>query len=82
MGSIRLKFPNHAQDMLQYRNINVDDLKKAIRDPDFTKPLDDGRLKVCKQVGEGKAITVVYYKESTKGTNDYLIITAYYKNKC
>lgn len=82
MAPMRLKFPNHMQDTIQYRDIDIDHVKKAMREPTFTKQIDDGRVKACKQLEDGRAIVVIYYKESTKNTNDYFIITAYYKDKC
>ena len=76
---MRLKFPNHAQERIQERGIDVDHIKKAIREPDFTEPQFEGRILARKQIDKKRLIEVIYFKEvSVKKTNDYLIITAYY----
>lgn len=76
---MRLKFPHHAQERIQERNINIDHIKKAISEPDFTKNVSDGRVRVTKKIDKKRAIEVIYCKEkAVKKSNDYLVITAYY----
>jgi hypothetical protein len=79
---IRLKFPNHMQDMIQYRNLNVDHVRLAIREPDFTSDAYEGKTKVCKQLEDGRAIKVVYYKDGFRDSNDFMVVTAYYTPNC
>ena len=76
---IRLKFPMHMQDRIQERGIQAEHLREAINNPDSTKQVFEGRIKILKTLEDGKEITVIYYREDFKGTNDYFIITAYYK---
>lgn len=76
---IRLKFPNHAQERIAERGLQIDHIKQAIRNPDFTKKVFEGRTLVQKKIDKKRTIEVVYCKEGViKNTNDYLIITAYY----
>lgn len=79
---IRLKLPNHIQDMIQYRNLSADHIRLAIRESDWTKDVLNGRLKSCKQLEKGRAIRVVYYKDGFRDTNDFIVITAYYTDNC
>lgn len=74
----RLKFPNHMQDMIQYRGINIDHVRSAISEPDLTEPAYEGKTKVSKKVDESRTIKVVYYKDGFKDKKDYVIVTAYY----
>jgi hypothetical protein len=76
--AVRLKFTRHAQDMIQYRNISVDHIRSAIREPDFTEDSFQDRVLVRKQVDDSREIEVVYYREGFRDANDYVIITAYY----
>ncbi|HQU08076.1 MAG TPA: hypothetical protein PK539_03435 [Candidatus Paceibacterota bacterium] len=70
------------QDMIQFRGLNVEHVKLAIREPDWTKKTFQGRLRACKQVGRNKAVRVVYYKDGFRDSNDYIVITAYYSPSC
>lgn len=79
---MRLKFPNHMQDMIQYRGLSVDDVRLAIMDPDFTEETFQGRTKVCKELETGKFIKVMYYKDGFKNTQDFIVVTAYYTSNC
>ena len=73
-----LKFPNHFQERMLERGINIDHLTKAIKNPDSSKNVFEGRVEVTKKV-EGKTIKVIYYKEGFRDRkNEYIIITAYY----
>jgi|CXWL01.1.fsa_nt_gi hypothetical protein len=77
---MNLRFPNHFQDRIQDRNINIDHLKKAIREPDSRENVFDGKLKVIKKIGD-KHITVIYYKDGFRDRkNDYFVVTAYYSD--
>ena len=70
------------QDMIQFRNLNVDDVKSAIREPTWTKDAFEGKKKACKILNERRAIRVVYYKDGFRDTNDFIVITAYYTDNC
>jgi hypothetical protein len=75
---MRLKFTVHAQIRMQERGLQVDDIKKAINDPDFTKDAYEGKVLVRKELANGRTIEVVYFKDGFRNSNDYFIITAYY----
>ena len=75
---MRLLFPNHFKMRMQERGIDVDHVKKAVKDPDFTEPTFQGRVKVRKQIDAERVIEVIYYRQGFKDANDYVIITAYY----
>ncbi len=75
---MRLLFPNHFQVRMLERGISVDHVKKAIKDPDFTEPTFQGRIRVRKQIDAERVIEVIYYRQGFKDANDYVIITAYY----
>ena len=68
--------------MMQHREINVDHVRLAIREPECTKAVLRGRVKVCKPLESGNAITVVYYKDGFRDRNDFIVVTAYYKSRC
>ncbi len=75
---IRLKFPTHIQVRMLERELDAGHMKLAIAKPDFTEPTFQGRIKVRKELDDGRTVVVIYCKEDFRGTNDYLIITAYY----
>ncbi len=75
---IRLKFPLHMQDRIQERGIQIEHLRETLDNPDFTGPAYDGKMKAIKKLADGRTITVIYYREDFRGTNNYFIITAYY----
>lgn len=75
---IRLKLPNHIQDMIQYRDLQIEHIKKAIRDPDVKESTFADRTLVRKRIDGKRVMEVVYYREGFKGVHDYVIITAYY----
>jgi len=75
---IHLKFPVHMQYRIQDRGLQAEHIREAIKHPDLTKTTFEGRIKIRKMLDDGRQITVVYYREDSKGTNDYFIITAYY----
>ena len=61
------------------RGIDVDHVKQAVKNPDFTEQTFQDRILVRKRVGENRVIEVIYYRQGFKGANDYVIVTAYYK---
>jgi len=76
---MKLKLTNHFQERFGERNINMDDVKSAIQNPDTKIGVLDGKFKVTKRIGS-KTIEVVYCQEGFKDRHDeYLLITAYYK---
>ncbi len=65
--------------MIQARGVQIDHIKKAIHEPDFTEPKFEGRILTRKQIDKKRTIEVIYCKEMTaKRTNECLVITAYY----
>lgn len=75
---LRLKFPPHFQDRMQERGIEVDHVRKAVNDPDFTKDTFQGRKLSRKKLEDGRTIEVIYFKDGFRNTNDIIIITAIY----
>lgn len=73
-----LKFTNHFQDMVQFRNINIEHVKQAVKSPDIKEVVFEGRIRVQKKVGK-KNIEVIYCKDNFKDKREeYIVITAYY----
>ena len=71
---MKLSFSIHFQQAVSERNISIDHLKKAIREPDTSRSTFGGRT-VSKKKVDGKLLEVVYTRG---GKNEYRIITAYY----
>lgn len=71
---MRLSFSIHFQQAIIERDINIDHLKKTIREPDKSHSTFGGRT-VSQKVVDGKTLEVVYIRG---GKNEYRIITAYY----
>lgn len=60
------------------RGINIDHVKRAIKDPDIIENAFDEKLKATKEI-DGKTIQVIYYREGFKSKEtNYIVITAYY----
>ncbi len=60
------------------RDINIDHVKLAIREPDQRKNVFESRVCVTKKIGK-KVIEVVYFKEPFRDKKEeYIIITSYY----
>ena len=77
---MKLKLPIHIQDRIQKRDLQIDHIKKAIREPDFKETVFNGRTRVRKKIDDKKAIEVIYCKEGFRDTpNQFLVITAYYQ---
>ena len=76
---MRLKLSVHAQTRMAEREFQIEHVRLAIREPDLAENTFEGRVKVTKELEDGRTIIVLYYKEDFRGTNDYFIITAYYK---
>ncbi|OHA25848.1 MAG: hypothetical protein A3C06_03300 [Candidatus Taylorbacteria bacterium RIFCSPHIGHO2_02_FULL_46_13] len=75
---MKLKFSIHFQQAIIERNINIDHLKKVIRNPDESYASFGGRS-VARKAVSGKILEVVYIQGATSDTkNEYRIITAYY----
>lgn len=75
---MKLKMTQHFQDMIQFRGLNLEHVKQALREPDEKDDVFDGRTRVKKNVDE-KVIEVVYYKDKFRDKKEeYIIITAYY----
>lgn len=75
---IRLKFPQHMHARMVERGIDVDHIRKAINNPDLKEDAFQGRIRVTKELTDGRTMEVIYYREAFKGSKDYVIITAYY----
>ena len=71
---MKLNFSIHFQQVIFERNISIDHLKKAIREPDSSHSAFGGRM-VSRRAVDGKLLEVVYTR---RGKNEYRIITAYY----
>lgn len=71
---MKLIFSIHFQQAVIERNISVDHLKKAIREPDESHPIFGGRI-VSRKLIDGRILEVVYVRG---GKNEYRIITSYY----
>ncbi len=75
---MNLKLTKHFQDMMMWRSINLDHVKKAMREPDGKYDCGEGKLRVRKEI-DGKTTEVVYCKENFRDKKEeYLVITAYY----
>ncbi len=75
---MKLKLPNHIQDMIQYRSLNLDHIKSAIRSPDSKILRPNNKIRVVKRFGE-RTMEVIYCKEGFRDKSDeYIVITAYY----
>jgi hypothetical protein len=73
-----LKLTSHFQLRMMERGINLDHIKRAIKEPDSTEDVFDGKLKSTKEI-DGKTIEVIYFKEGFKSKEvTYILITAYY----
>lgn len=75
---MKLRMSKHFEDRVQDRGLNIDHVKKAIKEPDNKENIREGRFKVEKKI-EGKTIRVVYYKEGFRDKkNHFILVTAYY----
>ena len=60
------------------RGIQIEHVKKAIRNPDLKKLVFEGRTKVQKKIGL-RTIVVIYWRDGFRDKKDeYIISTAYY----
>ncbi len=76
----KLRLTTHAQMRMFERKIDIDDVKKAIINPDQKKSDSYGKVRVSKRIGS-KTIVVVYSEEKfIDRKNEYLVITFYYIN--
>lgn len=78
---MKLIFPQHFQYRMVERGIDVDHIKKAIKEPEFTEPTFNGRTLARREIDEKRVIEVIYYRQGFKGANDVVVITAYYLPK-
>lgn len=76
-----LKLTNHAQQRIEARSIDIEHIKKAIKDPESKEKLAEDKIKVTKKIRRAK-IVVVYKRDSfmfkKKADDVFVIITAYY----
>lgn len=73
-----LNLTSHFQLRMVERGINIDHVKRAIKDPDIIENAFDEKLKATKEI-DGKTIQVIYYREGFKSKEtNYIVITAYY----
>jgi Domain of unknown function (DUF4258) len=78
---MELKFTVHSRARLTERNLSVDHIKKAIREPDIKEAAYEGAIRVRKAV-DGRTIEVVYLNSTSRGKKEaYVIVTAYYIGK-
>ncbi len=71
---MKLSFSIHFQQAIFERDINIDHLKKVIREPDSSHSTF-GERTVSRKMVDGRLLEVVYVRGSK---NEYRIITAYY----
>jgi len=77
----RLRLSYHAQMRLVERDIDIDNVKKAITEPDSRQADPYGKTKVQKRVGD-RTIVVIYSEQRFRnGGIRCLIITFYYLDK-
>lgn len=75
-----LKITVHAQKRIAERGIDIEHIKKAIKNPDAKEKLGEGKLKATKKVRKGR-IVVIYCRDgfTFKGKEEeFIIVTAYY----
>ncbi|MDP3965550.1 MAG: DUF4258 domain-containing protein [bacterium] len=75
---MKLLFPRHFQHRMMERGIDIDHIKRAIKNPDFTKTTFEGRILVRKEVDSKRIIEAIYYVQGFKDSKEIIIITAYY----
>ena len=75
---MKLLFPSHFQLRMMERGIDIDHVKRTIKNPDFTEPTFKGRILARKKIDEKRVLEVIYYMQGFKGANNPVIITAYY----
>jgi len=68
---MKVRLSTHAIIRLEQRGIDIDKIKKVIREPDFEDIQDSGKIKAQKII-EARLIRVVY----SKNKNVFVIITA------
>ncbi|MBI2673885.1 MAG: DUF4258 domain-containing protein [Candidatus Zambryskibacteria bacterium] len=73
---MQLEFPNHFQEKIIERDIDVDHIKQAIRTPDYYAHESEGRVLVRKKI-DHRTLEVIYVKGNSK--NKFIIVTAYWK---
>lgn len=79
MPKLRLSY--HAQMRLIERDVDIDNAKRAIAQPDLRKADPYGKIRVQKRIGE-RTIVVIYSDERFRDRkNEYLVITFYYLDK-
>lgn len=71
---MNLRFSIHFQQKIIERGVNIDQLKKVIRNPDKFYVSFGGRI-VARKVEDDRILEIVYIKGSK---NEYIILTAYY----
>jgi len=63
------------------RDVDIDNAKRAIAQPDLRKADPYGKIRVQKRIGE-RTIVVIYSDERFRDRkNEYLVITFYYLDK-
>lgn len=77
---IKLKLTRHFEDMMQYRGVDMDHVKKAMREPDSTESTYDGKMKNKKVLEDGRTIAVVHSAEGFRNADARVMITAYYSS--
>lgn len=61
------------------RSIDIDHVKATVKAPELTQKYGDGKVMVLRTIDKNRKLKVIYFKDgTTRGTEDILIITAYY----
>lgn len=76
-----LKLTNHAQQRIKERAIDIEHIKKALKNPDSKEKLEEDKIRVIKKIRKGKVV-VIYRRDAFKFKKSadevYIIISAYY----
>ena len=73
---MKIHVPQHAEYRLVERGIDIDNIKKVISSPSESQTTNEGRIKVKKQLEDGRILTIIYVERN----NQFVIITGYYEN--
>ncbi len=76
---MKLLFTTHFQARMVERGIDIDHVKQAIKNPDFTKDVYEGKMLARKKIDKKRVIEVIYFRQGFKDANHPVIVTAYYQ---
>lgn len=76
--AMKLWLTDHFKYRMTERGIDIAHVKRAVKEPDFTKQNPDGTVLARKKIDDERTIEVVYREQSFKDNHDPVMITAYY----